>query len=388
MTEKDKVTPWNVSETALNYDKLIMEFGCKKIDDNLIERIEKVTGKPAHHLIRRGLVFAHRDLDQILDRFEKNEPFYLYTGRGPSTKSLHIGHVIPFLLSKYLQDMFDVPLVIQITDDEKFLFKNLDIESTKNFAIENVKDIIAFGFNPEKTFIFSNIDVFDKPKNGDTGLNNFFQRELMLSKEISFNEGSKIFGFDLNSNLGQITFPVRQILPCYFNTFNFLKKCICLVPAALDQDPYFRLARDKSKYFGCDKPACIYSGFLPSLRNLGKMSNSASHTIFLDDSLEEVATKIHKYAFSGGKDTLAEHREFGGDTDKDTAFQYLRYFLEDDTELKTIEMAYRSGKMTSKEMKQRCVEEIQAFIEEFKKRRASINQEIIDGFFSCNKRFY
>ena len=70
-----------------------------------------------------------------------------------------MGHTIPFIFTKYLQDAFDIPLVIQITDDEKFIFKpelELDGErGTIKMGIDNVKDIIAFGFDPEKTFIFS-----------------------------------------------------------------------------------------------------------------------------------------------------------------------------------------------------------------------------------------
>lgn len=63
------------------------------------------------------------------------------------------------LLGRWLQEVFDVPLVIQLTDDEKFLFKpDLTIDKCYKFAYENAKDIIACGFNPEKTFIFSNLD--------------------------------------------------------------------------------------------------------------------------------------------------------------------------------------------------------------------------------------
>lgn len=51
-------------------------------------------------------------------------PFYLYTGRGPSSEALHLGHMISFLFNKYLQDVFNVPFVIQITDDEKYFFKD------------------------------------------------------------------------------------------------------------------------------------------------------------------------------------------------------------------------------------------------------------------------
>ena len=56
---------------------------------------------------------------------------------------------------RYLQDAFKVPLVIQLTDDEKFLWKGLTIEECKRLARENAKDIIACGFDIERTFIFS-----------------------------------------------------------------------------------------------------------------------------------------------------------------------------------------------------------------------------------------
>ena len=85
--------------------------------------MEKVTGKIPHRFLRRGIFFSHRDLNQILDLYEQGKKFYLYTGRGPSSEALHLGHLIPFQFTKWLQDTFDCPLVIQLTDDEKFLFK-------------------------------------------------------------------------------------------------------------------------------------------------------------------------------------------------------------------------------------------------------------------------
>lgn len=54
-----------------------------------------------------------------------------------------------------MQDTFDVPLVIQMTDDEKFLWKDLTVEEAQRLAVENAKDILACGFDVEKTFIFS-----------------------------------------------------------------------------------------------------------------------------------------------------------------------------------------------------------------------------------------
>lgn len=75
-------------------------FGSSKIDDKLISRIQSVTKKPIHHFITRGIFFSHRDLHSILDLYEKGKPFYLYTGRGPSSTSLHIGHLVPFIFTK------------------------------------------------------------------------------------------------------------------------------------------------------------------------------------------------------------------------------------------------------------------------------------------------
>jgi len=62
------------------------------------------------------------------------------------------------MVCRYLQDVFKVPLVIQLTDDEKFFWKNLTVEECRRLARENAKDIIACGFDISKTFIFSDFN--------------------------------------------------------------------------------------------------------------------------------------------------------------------------------------------------------------------------------------
>ena len=161
MEEEDVVDPWTVqskSAAGVDYDKLIQRFGSTKIELPVIARIERATGRPVHHLLKRGIFFSHRDLELILDRYEAKQPFFLYTGRGPSSEAMHLGHLIPFIFTKWLQYTFDVPLVIQITDDEKFLWKDLTLEETHRLAMENAKDIIAVGFDVNKTFIFADTD--------------------------------------------------------------------------------------------------------------------------------------------------------------------------------------------------------------------------------------
>lgn len=60
--------------------------------------------------------------------------------------------------NRWLQDVFDVPLVVQMTDDEKFLWRLADADEALRLTYENAKDIIALGFDINKTFIFSDME--------------------------------------------------------------------------------------------------------------------------------------------------------------------------------------------------------------------------------------
>ena len=107
-TQEQNITPFDVSGGVdehgkllpVDYNKLTEKFGAIPISKDLLARFERVTGHRAHRFLRRGIVFTHRELNLILDRYERGEPFYLYTGRGPSSDSMHVGHVVPFEFTK------------------------------------------------------------------------------------------------------------------------------------------------------------------------------------------------------------------------------------------------------------------------------------------------
>lgn len=45
-----------------------------------------------------------------------------------------------------------------LTDDEKYLFsEKRTVEEVQGYCSSNAKDIIAIGFDPAKTFIFSDV---------------------------------------------------------------------------------------------------------------------------------------------------------------------------------------------------------------------------------------
>jgi len=101
------VTPWEASG-VIDYDKLIAQFGTKKISPLLKERISRAAGE-LHPMLARDYFFSHRDMDLIVDSHEKKEGFFLYTGRGPSGQ-MHIGHLVPLAFTKWLQDKFPAVL--------------------------------------------------------------------------------------------------------------------------------------------------------------------------------------------------------------------------------------------------------------------------------------
>ena len=228
-----------------------------------------------------------------------------------------------------------MPLVIQLTDDEKFLFKSeLELEQCHRLSFENAKDIIAVGFDVNKTFIFSDLDY----------IGTMYPNILKIQKRTSASIACASFGFITSGeehnpchpqaneqgivsrvphNIGQVMFPAVQAAPSFASSFPHIfgsdeqkhKQIMCLIPCAIDQDPYFRLTRDVAPKLGLPKPALLHSKFFPALQgHTSKMSASNSDScIMVTDSPKEVDKKVKRFAFSGGGATIEEHRAKGGE---------------------------------------------------------------------------
>lgn len=95
------------------------------------------------------------------------------------------------------------------------------------------------------------------------------------------------------------------------------------------------MCRDVADKLKFSKPSLIHAKFFPALQGSStKMSASDTTTaIFMGDTQKQIQKKINKYAFSGGKTSVEEHRQHGGDPDIDVAYQYLSFFSYDDDKL-------------------------------------------------------
>lgn len=359
------VTPWEVIG-EVDYSRLVKEFGTQPVTEELLGRIKKHT-KELHPFLKRKIFFSHRDLNWLLDEYEKGNKFFLYTGRAPSGP-VHIGHLIPWMFTKWLQDKFNAHLWFQFPDEEKFLFKeNISMEDTENYTRENAYDVIALGFDPKKTHFL--IDT--------KHANLMYKEAVKVAKKITFSTTKAAFGFTNDTNIGSIFYTAMQAVPAFLPSVLANKNMPCLIPLAIDQDPHFRVARDVMPKIGHYKPSILHCRFLPSLKGpKTKMSATEEETaLYTIDTEEQVAAKIKKYAFSGGRTTIEEHRKKGGNPDVDVSYQWLTFFEEDDKKLKKIYDDYKSGKMLTGELKEILIKKLNAFLKEHQAKRAKAKSQ-------------
>jgi tryptophanyl-tRNA synthetase len=366
--EEFTVTPWEV-QGEVDYDRLIKQFGLQKLDETLLKRIQKKS-RELHPLLERKFFFAHRDFTWVLDEYDKGNPFYLYTGRGPSGHT-HLGHVVPWLLTKNLQDTFNVKLWFQMTDDEKFLFrKDLTLEETNKFAYENALDVIALGFDQKKTVIFSNLE-YSKT---------LYKEALRVAKRLTFSTAKATFGFTNDTNVGSIFYTAMQSVPAFIESVKKGKNVPCLIPHAVDQDPHFRVARDILPKLGYPKPASIQCKFLPGLGEGGKMSASNPQTtIFTTDTESDVAKKI-KRAYTGGRETIEEQKEKGGRPFICPIYHYWSAFSSDNKKVQEVKERCLSGDLMCGQDKADITEHLNTFLKKHQARREKAKSKVEDFF--------
>ena len=451
-----EIDPW-ASKGIKNYDEICEKFGLEKIDHTTLP-------EPTH-LHRRGIIFAHRDLDSILNARKAGKPFGVLSGLMPSGQ-MHLGHKMVIDQARWFQDLGG-DVTIAVADLEAHATRGLSLEKCRKYAVEEyISNYAGMGLNPDKTSIY-------------------FQSERAIVQKMGFTLGTKtnlsemeaIYGFSGKTSLAHVQSPLVQagdIVHPQLEEYGGLRPIV--VPVGMDQDPHIRLTRgmvSKTNWFnvnknklgnltiglsiqdnnqdimgmrddgGVDKtqrkiiidkaisainkagynqinsnpkhgtidikdataenyseiqyellslerqlggiglmqPSSTYHQFAVGMTG-GKMSSSMPETtIFLNDSMKTIEKKI-KSSFSGGQPTVEEHRKKGGNPDIDVAYQYLRYFFEEnDNELEKIREEYASGKLLTGEIKSICVEKAESWMKEHHELKEQ-NQHLIKDFLS------
>mmetsp|Transcript_39938 Transcript_39938/g.105525 ORF Transcript_39938/g.105525 Transcript_39938/m.105525 type:complete len:244 (+) Transcript_39938:95-826(+) len=214
---------------------------------------------------------------------------------------------------------------------------------------------------------------------------------LKIQKAVTYNQVKGIFGFDDSVNIGKHAFPAVQAAPSFPSSFPHIfggrKDVPCLIPCAIDQDPYFRMTRDVAPRLGFLKPALIHAKFFPALQGSNSKMSASDETsaIYCTDTPKQIKEKVMKYAYSGGRETVELHRELGGDCDADVSYQWLTFFEHDDAKLARIHDEYSSGRMLSGEIKQELVEVIKPLVERHQRARAKVSDDVVRAFMTPRK---
>lgn len=356
-----RIDPWK-SEDVKDYGKLLKNFGISRF-----KPLTKKLRKP-HLYMRRGVVFGHRDFGRILSSMKARKKFSVLTGLMPSGK-FHLGHKMVVDQMVYYQNLgADIHAVV--ADIEAYNMRRIPLEELREMAVEEyLTNYIALGLNPRRCDFY-----FQSRRSSDAKKANAYYRLIgMLSRRVTFKEMKAVYGDISPGKIASVLTQVADILHPQLPEFGGPRPV--LVPVGVDQDPHLRLTRDLAarfrKEFGFMLPSSTYHRFVKGLKG-GKMSSSDPNSyIALDDSPETVRGKVVKHAFSGGRGSIREHREKGGNPDVDVCFQLLYcMFEDDDRRIKKIHDSYRSGELLTGELKELTIEKINAFLKEHAKKRA------------------
>ncbi|GKZ16212.1 tryptophan--tRNA ligase [Haladaptatus sp. T7] len=352
------IDPWGDVEVA-DYAATMAQFG--------IEPIESVADRlPDNRLVRRGIVFGQRDLETVLDARDRGDPFAVMTGLMPSGV-FHFGHLAVLEQVRMFQEM-GAEVTLCAADIEAYATRDIPIEDARELVVEEyLLNYVALGLDLDAT------DFYFQSEAG----NDHLVRSKLFSRYVTQNEFEATYGTADPGKLASSLTQYADILRPQAPENGGPKPTV--VPVGIDQDPHVRLTRDVASRYretAYLKPASTYHRFMRGLQG-GKMSSSdpRSH-IALTDGVSEAKRKIDA-AKTGGRASVAEHREKGGVVEEDMVFELLAFHLvRDDDELERIRREYESGAMLSGELKQIAKDRLETFLREHHEKREAARPEV------------
>ena len=221
--ESVRIDPWS-SNQSTDYARIIDQFGLSSLSGLDLPAPTK--------LHRRGIVFAHRDLDVILGAHQRKESFGVLTGLMPSGR-MHLGHSMVIEQVRYYQQM-GADVTIAVADLESQATRGISLNEGKEIARKDyVANYAALGLLSDSTEVY-----FQSQRSAVQRLG------FQLGKRTNLNEFESIYGFSGETNLAHVQAPMVQvgdILHPQLDEYGGLRPIV--VPVGVDQDPHLRLTR-------------------------------------------------------------------------------------------------------------------------------------------------
>ncbi len=218
------IDPWS-SDDETDYSRIVEKFGLDMVDPSAIPN--------PGMLHRRGIVFAHRDLDVALRSIRDKSPLGVLTGLMPSGR-MHLGHSMVIEQVRWFQEQ-GADITVAVADLEALATRGTSLESGREKAInEYIHNYAALGLDPDSTSVYFQSSRPDVQRLG-----------FMLGRRTNLSEFESIYGFSGETNLAHVQAPLVQvgdIVHPQLDEYGGLRPIV--VPVGIDQDPHLRLTRD------------------------------------------------------------------------------------------------------------------------------------------------
>jgi len=407
------LNPWS-SQQSDDIEKLFTMFG--------IEPIASIEGilPCVPSFIRRGVVVGHRDYRQIAEAIRDRRPFHVLTGFMPSGHP-HLGHLMVMKEVVWHVEQGGTGY-ITIADREAHAVRDIPWTKCDEYGREYLECLYALGYRGHTYFQSRNRQLADLAFEAAT--------------RVNFSELQAIYGFSDETALAHAESVITQVADILYPQVHSTP-APTIVPVGIDQDPHIRLTRGVAhklrmftveerdgyisvrsknapsaaleevhrrfagsrKYeghvdipggrcsdvsatvrhieiahggYGFFTPSSTYHRFIPGLQG-GKMSSSVPESTITFTEPDEVVRKKVMAALTGGRPTLAEQKEQGGEPDRCPLFLLnLFHMVNDDGELAELRRRCLEGEMMCGQCKKETAERVLAFVRDFRERMEAV----------------
>ncbi len=221
------IDPWGSSQYQ-DYARLRSEFGIEPFGAEDWQAFDA-----PHMLLKRGVVFGHRDFQRIRDAVSRKEPWSVMTGLMPSGL-MHLGHKM-VIEQCIAHQQHGADLHIAVADFEAVAARNLSIEKAQELAIDQyVRNYLALGLDPNSAEVY-----FQTKRHRVKDLADRF------ALKVKWSQMQQMYGFGDKTTIAHVNAPLVQAADIlHVQRPDLGGPRPVLVPVGVDQDPHIRLARD------------------------------------------------------------------------------------------------------------------------------------------------
>jgi tryptophanyl-tRNA synthetase len=337
-----------------DYERLYQEFGIQPFKPLLSQIADPSSA------MRRGVIFGHRDFERVLDAMKSGDDFAVMSGIKP-TGEFHLGTLQTAREVIYFQQQ-GAKAFYCIADVEAYEDNRIPFERSQKYALGNVADLLALGFDPKKGYIYQ-----QSKEERVKDLAILFGRGVTLATMKAI-YGERHLGLYLSALI-----QAGDILLPQLKDFGGPKPTV--VPVGIDQDPHLRLTRDLAFKFrrkhNFIPPSSTYHKLIKALDGSPKMSKRSPMTYFTLEESPEVISKKISNSFTGGRSTAEEQRRLGANPDICPIYDlYLFHYFEHDKDVtKLYCQECKGGKILCGEDKQRLIKLVADFVKEHQRKR-------------------